>query len=53
MSGRALSTDMDIYHMQGEVVINMVEMMDPMVHFREMMSRYAKLKRKPIMLSGE
>jgi len=53
MSGRALLTDMDFYHMQGKVVINMVEVMDPMVHFGEIMSRYAKLRRKPIMLSGE
>jgi len=53
MNGKVLSTDMDVYHVQGKVVVNMVEMMDPMVYFREMMSEYAKLCRKPIMLGGE
>lgn len=38
---------------EGEVVINMVDMRDLMVHFGEMMSGYENLKRKPIMLSGE
>ena len=53
MSGEALSTKLDIYHMHGEVEINMVEMMDPMAHFSEMVSRYAKFLRKNIMQSDE
>lgn len=31
-------TEKVVYHTQGEVVINMVEMIDPMVHFGEMIS---------------
>jgi len=41
MSGKALSTGMDVYHVQEEVVVNMVKMMEPMVHFQEMVSGYA------------
>lgn len=44
---------MDVYHMQEEVVVNVVEMVEPMVHFKEMMSRYAKICRNPIMVSDE
>lgn len=53
MSGWVLSTYVDVYHMQGEVVVNVVELMDPMVNFIEMMSGYANLCRNPIMLSDE
>ena len=37
MSGEALSISVEIYHMQGEVMVNVVKMMDLMVHLREMM----------------
>jgi len=53
MNGNVLSIDVNIYHVQVKAMVNMVEMMDPMVHFREMMSWYAKLCRNPIMLGGE
>lgn len=53
MSGEALSTYIDVYHVHGEVVLNVVEMMDHMVHFREIMLGYANIGRKHIMLSDE
>jgi len=39
--------------MQGEVMVNMVKLMDPLVHLREMMIGYAKLCGKPIMMGDE
>ena len=53
MSGEALFTDMDIYHVQGDVVVNVIEMMETMLHFVEMMLGYAKLGRNPIIMSDE
>lgn len=38
---------------RSEMVMNMVKIRDLMVHFGEMMPGYAKLRRNPIMLSGE
>jgi len=35
------------------MMVNVVEMMDPIVHFIEMMSRYENLCGKPIMMSDE
>ena len=53
MSGNDLSTNVYVYPMQGEVMVNLVKMMDPRVHSGEMMSRYDNIKRKPIIMSGE
>lgn len=38
MSGEALLTGVDVYHMQGEAMVNLADVMDPTVYSREMMS---------------
>lgn len=51
MSGEALSIGVDVYHMQGEVMVNVVEMMGLMVDSREMMLGYENIYGMPIMMS--
>ena len=52
MNGKVLSTGMEFYYVQGQVMVNLVKMMDPIVNFRERMSGYGNLCRNPIMLGG-
>jgi len=44
---------MGVYLVQGEVVVNAIEMVDTMVYFGETISGYVKLSRNLIMLSDE